>query len=64
MSQQTTATQVERAPAAPPTLTPAIVVSDARRAMDWYIEVLGAQRRGEPYRQRRRHDRARRSRYR
>jgi uncharacterized glyoxalase superfamily protein PhnB len=42
------ATQVERAPAAAPTLTPAIVVSDARRAMDWYIEVLGAQRRGEP----------------
>jgi uncharacterized glyoxalase superfamily protein PhnB len=28
-------------------LAPYIVVSDARRAMDWYIEVFGAQRRGE-----------------
>jgi len=48
MSQQTTATLVEREPAWPPTLTPYIIVSDARRAMDWYAEVLGAQRRGEP----------------
>jgi uncharacterized glyoxalase superfamily protein PhnB len=47
MSQQTGATQVEREPAWPPTLTPYIVVSDARRAMDWYIEMFGAQRRGE-----------------
>ncbi len=47
MSQQTTAVQVEREPAWPPTLTPYIVVSDARRAMDWYVEVFGAQRRGE-----------------
>jgi uncharacterized glyoxalase superfamily protein PhnB len=46
MSQQTV---VERQPAWPPTLTPYIVVSDARRAMDWYAEVLGAQRRGELY---------------
>ena len=46
MSHQT-ATQVEREPAWPPTLTPYIVVSDARRAMDWYAEVFGAQRRGE-----------------
>ncbi len=45
MSQQT----VERAPASPPALTPYIVVSDARRAMDWYIEVFGARRRGELY---------------
>jgi predicted enzyme related to lactoylglutathione lyase len=45
MSQQTV---VERQPAWPPALTPYIVVSDARRAMDWYAEVLGAQRRGEP----------------
>jgi len=44
MSQQTV---VERQPAWPPTLTPYIVVSDARRAMDWYVEVFGAQRRGE-----------------
>ena len=47
MSQQTAATRVEREPAWPPPLTPYIVVSDARRAMDWYIEVFGAQRRGE-----------------
>ena len=44
MSQQTVATRVEREPAWPPTLTPYIVVSDARRAMDWYVEVFGAQR--------------------
>ena len=47
MSQQTTATQVEREPAWPPTLTPYLVVSDARRAIDWYVAVFGAQRRGE-----------------
>ncbi len=47
MSQPTAATRVEREPAWPPTLTPYIVVSDARRAMDWYVEVFGAQRRGE-----------------
>ena len=49
MSQQTVTTRVEREPAWPPTLTPYIVVSDARRAMDWYVEVFGAQRRGEPH---------------
>jgi uncharacterized glyoxalase superfamily protein PhnB len=49
MSQQTAAIQAEREPAWPPTLTPYIIVSDARRAMDWYAEVFGAQRRGEPY---------------
>jgi hypothetical protein len=42
MSQQTVATRIEREPARPPTLTPYIVVSDARRALDWYVEVLGA----------------------
>jgi uncharacterized glyoxalase superfamily protein PhnB len=47
MSQQTVTSRVEREPAWPPTLTPYIVVSDARRAMDWYVEVFGAQRRGE-----------------
>src|SRR5258706_12384053 len=47
MSQQTAAARAEREPAWPPTLTPYIVVSDARRAMDWYVEVFGAQRRGE-----------------
>jgi uncharacterized glyoxalase superfamily protein PhnB len=49
MSQQTAATRVEREPARPPALAPYIVVSDARRAMDWYVEVLGAQPRGEPH---------------
>jgi uncharacterized glyoxalase superfamily protein PhnB len=50
MSQQTTAARVTREPALPPpTLTPYIVVSDARRAMDWYVGVFGARRRGEPY---------------
>jgi uncharacterized glyoxalase superfamily protein PhnB len=49
MTQQTFAAGVEREPAWPPALTPYIVVSDARRAMDWYVEVFGAQRRGELY---------------
>ena len=49
MSHPTVAIRVEREPAWPPALTPYIVVSDARRAMDWYVEVFGAQRRGEPH---------------
>ncbi len=49
MSQPTAQSQVEREPAWPPALTPYIVVSDARRAMDWYAEIFGAQRRGELY---------------
>ena len=49
MSQQSATVRVEREPAWPPTLTPYIVVSDARRALDWYVEVFGAQRRGEPH---------------
>ena len=49
MSAQTAATRAEREPGRRPALTPYIVVSDARRAMDWYAEVLGAQRRGELY---------------
>jgi uncharacterized glyoxalase superfamily protein PhnB len=50
MSQQTTsqtASRVEREPTGAPALTPYIVVSDARRAVDWYVEVLGGRRRGE-----------------
>jgi len=47
MSQQIAIPQVERQPAWPPALTPYIVVSDARSAMDWYAEVFGAQRRGD-----------------
>lgn len=38
-----------RAPAWPPTLTPYIVVSDARAARDWYMEVFAATERGEPH---------------
>lgn len=34
---------------AQPALSPYIVVSDARRALDWYAEVFGAQRHGELY---------------
>ena len=49
MAQQAAATRAEYAPGRAPTLTPYIVVSDARRAMDWYGEVLGARRRGELY---------------
>ena len=49
MSQQTVTSRVEREPAWPPALTPYIMVSDARRAMDWYAEVFGAQPRGELY---------------
>jgi uncharacterized glyoxalase superfamily protein PhnB len=49
MSQPAVVTRVEREPAWPPSLTPYIVVADARRAMDWYVEVLGAHRRGEPH---------------
>jgi uncharacterized glyoxalase superfamily protein PhnB len=48
MSQQTVAATAEREPASPPALTPYLVVSDARRALDWYVEVFGAHRRGEP----------------
>ena len=48
MSQPTTEVRVEREPSSPPALTPYIVVADARRAMDWYVEVFGARRRGEP----------------
>jgi uncharacterized glyoxalase superfamily protein PhnB len=47
MSQPAATSQVEREPAWPPALTPYIVVSDARRAIDWYVDVLGAQRRGQ-----------------
>jgi uncharacterized glyoxalase superfamily protein PhnB len=49
MSQPTVTTRVEREPAWPPALTPYIMVSDARRAIAWYTEVLGAQPRGEHY---------------
>jgi uncharacterized glyoxalase superfamily protein PhnB len=49
MPQQTATIQLGREPARPPALTPYIVVADARRAMDWYAEVFGAQRLGEPY---------------
>lgn len=38
-----------REPAWPPSLTPYIVVSDARAALTWYTDVLGAEHRGEPH---------------
>jgi uncharacterized glyoxalase superfamily protein PhnB len=44
-----TVTTTEQAAAWPPTLTPYIVVADARLALDWYVEVFDARRRGEPY---------------
>lgn len=42
-------THLERAAAWPPSLAPYIVVSDARRALAWYVEVLGGEQRGELY---------------
>jgi uncharacterized glyoxalase superfamily protein PhnB len=48
MSQQAAPIRLPRQPTPPPALAPYIVVTDARRAMDWYLEVFGAQRRGEP----------------
>ena len=47
MTQPTAVTRAGREPARPPALTPYIVVSDARRALDWYAEVFGARPRGE-----------------
>jgi uncharacterized glyoxalase superfamily protein PhnB len=40
---------VQREAAWPPALAPYIVVADARRARDWYVEVFGARQRGELY---------------
>jgi uncharacterized glyoxalase superfamily protein PhnB len=47
VSEPTATPRAEREPGGPPSLTPYIVVSDARRALRWYAEVLGAQQRGE-----------------
>ena len=49
MAQQTVATTPEAEAVRAPALTPYIIVSDARRAIGWYRDVLGAQRRGELY---------------
>ena len=49
MSPQITATRAGREPGWHSALTPYIVVSDARRALDWYAEVLGGRRHGELY---------------
>jgi len=49
VSEQAGAGRAEHEPALPPALTPYIMVSDARRAMDWYAGVFGAQRRGQAY---------------
>jgi uncharacterized glyoxalase superfamily protein PhnB len=48
MSQPSAAAPATQLPARSPALTPYIMVADARRAIDWYAEVFGAQRRGEP----------------
>jgi uncharacterized glyoxalase superfamily protein PhnB len=47
MPQQPTAVRVGPDTTRPATLAPYIVVSDARRAMDWYVEVFGARPRGQ-----------------
>jgi uncharacterized glyoxalase superfamily protein PhnB len=39
----------EREPAWGPALVPYIVVTDARRALTWYVDVLGGELRGEPH---------------
>ena len=46
---ENTEAATERPLAAPPALAPYIVVEDARRALAWYVEVLGAEQRGELY---------------
>ncbi len=48
MSQPAATARAGQQPVQAPALTPYIMVSDARRAIDWYVQVLGAQRRGEP----------------
>jgi uncharacterized glyoxalase superfamily protein PhnB len=48
-TEATPARTVRREPAWPPALTPYIVVSDARRALAWYVDVLGAEQRGDLY---------------
>ncbi len=58
-SRQAGAPRGEPAPP-PPALTPYIVVSDARRAVDWYVEVLGGAAPRRVSRQRGRHHRPRR----
>jgi uncharacterized glyoxalase superfamily protein PhnB len=47
MAQQNVSARVEREPAWPPSLTPYIMETDARRALEWYADVFGAERRGE-----------------
>lgn len=49
MSEPTVTERAAREPLRTPALTPYIVVSDARRAMNWYAEVLGARPRGQLY---------------
>lgn len=53
MSTSTNAAQAVRSDPAelpwPPAIAPYIGVHDARRAIDWYVEVFDAERRGEPY---------------
>jgi uncharacterized glyoxalase superfamily protein PhnB len=39
----------DRAPAWPPTISPYIMVSDARAALDWYVDVFDGRPRGESH---------------
>jgi uncharacterized glyoxalase superfamily protein PhnB len=47
MTTQVNKEAVARQPAWPPALTPYIVVSDARRALAWYVDVFDGHQRGE-----------------
>jgi uncharacterized glyoxalase superfamily protein PhnB len=49
MPQPATTAPANHEPRQDPTLTPYLVVSDARRAIDWYADVFGGQRRGQLY---------------
>ncbi|MGH3216574.1 MAG: VOC family protein, partial [Trebonia sp.] len=49
MAQQTTMPRVERQPASAQAITPYIMVSDGRRAIDWYIDVFGGRRNREDH---------------
>lgn len=49
MSQPRTATRTDRELVSSPVLSPYIVVSDARRALEWYADVFSARPRGDLY---------------
>lgn len=45
----TSATPTTAGPEAPRGVVPFLAVADGRRAIDWYVDALGAELRGEPY---------------